>query len=187
METIRAFVAIPLNAAIISCLEKVYRELKSLPVDVKWVRPESIHLTLKFLGDVAMERTEVIGQALERALHGFNPWMVEVRRLGTFPAMRNPRVVWVGMDDATGQIITLQERVEEELAAVGFEKEQRKFSPHLTLGRVRSPRGKTELVNYLIDERERELGELQVRRVVLFKSELKPTGAVYTELREFPL
>ena len=105
--------------------------------------------------------------------------------MGAFPSLKSPRVVWIGIEDQGGQLVRLQNQIEKEMANLGFEEEKRAFSPHLTLGRVRSPRGKDELVKYLLDERERVFGEINVDRVILFKSELKPTGAVYTVLKEF--
>lgn len=187
MSQIRAFIAIPLSAQIIARLEDVQRKLRALPADVKWVRTESIHLTLKFLGNIEEDMVERISHAVQRGVQGFKPWSVGIRTLGTFPTMRDPRVVWVGLQDSTGQLVMMQERVEHELYQLGFERESRPFTPHLTLGRVRSPRGKQDLVCSLIDERETDLGVFEVHRVVLFKSDLQRSGAVYTELREFGL
>ncbi len=187
MQSFRTFVALPLDATIHARLESLHRKLKSLPADVKWVRPDSIHLTLKFLGNVAEPRICPVSQAIERGIRGFKPWTATVRKIGMFPTMRNPRIVWVGLDDSTNQLLTMQQRIESELAMLGFEKEKRAFTPHLTLGRVRSPRGKKELVTFLIDERESEFGNLPIQRVLLFKSDLTPSGAVYTALQEFLL
>ena len=187
MPTLRTFVALPLDSHITTSLQDLYRQLKSLPVDVKWVDPQSIHLTLTFLGNVEEARIDPLCEAIRRGIGGKKPWTVAVKKIGTFPAMRNPRVVWVGLDDPSGRLITMQQRIEAELAPLGFEKEKRKFTPHLTVGRVRSAKGKKELVSFLIDERERELGEMEIHRIILFKSNLKPTGAVYTALKEFRL
>jgi len=187
MEKIRSFVAIPLGSDIISRIEKIHKELKNLPADVKWVRPNSIHLTLKFLGAIDEEAIDSIARAIQNGMKGYEPWSVAVKNVGTFPSLRNPRVVWIGIEDKTAQIAPLQNRIEKELSFLGFNEEKRKFSPHLTLGRVKSPRGKKDLINYLIDERERAFGEINIHQVVLFKSDLKPSGAVYTVLREFNL
>jgi len=185
MSKIRSFVAIPLNADIISRIEKIQKELKSIPADVRWVRPQSIHLTLKFLGNIEENRIDDIAQAIQKGISEYESWSVLVKNLGTFPSLRNPRVIWIGVEDKRGKIVTLQNRIEKELTKLGFEEEKRKFSPHLTLGRVKSSRGKKELVQYLIDERERSFGETLIDRVILFKSDLKPSGAIYTVLKEF--
>jgi 2'-5' RNA ligase len=185
MSKIRTFVAIPLNQDIISRIEKIHEELRSIPADVKWVRPKSIHLTLKFLGNIDEGGIDSIAQAIQNGVRTFQSWPVYIKNVGAFPSLRNPRVVWIGIEDKSGKIITLQNQIEKELSRLGFEKEKRRFSPHLTLGRVKSPRGKRDLILYLSDEREREFGETQIDRVVLFRSDLKPSGAVYTVLREF--
>jgi RNA 2',3'-cyclic 3'-phosphodiesterase len=187
MSTIRSFIAIPLNAEIISRIEKIQKELKALSADVKWVNPKSIHLTLKFLGNIEEGSIETIAQGIQNGIKGFKPWSVAVKNMGAFPSLKSPRVVWVGIDDQDGQLVRLQNQIEKEMSKLGFEEEKRKFSAHLTLGRVRSPKGKDELVKYLLDERERVFEEIKVDQVILFKSELKPTGAVYTVLKEFAL
>ena len=185
MSKIRTFVAIPLKQDIISRIEKVHEELRSIPADVKWVRPKSIHLTLKFLGNIDEGEIDDIAQAIQNGVRTFQFWPVYIKNLGAFPSLRNPRVVWIGIEDKSSKIITLQNQIEKELSKLGFEQEKRRFSPHLTLGRVKSPRGKRDLIHYLVDERERTFGELGVDRVVLFRSDLKPSGAIYTVLREF--
>jgi RNA 2',3'-cyclic 3'-phosphodiesterase len=185
MSAIRSFIAIPLNPEIISRIEKTQKELKTLPADVKWVNPKSIHLTLKFLGNIDEGKVEVIAQGIQNGMRGFKLWSATVKNVGAFPSLRSPRVVWVGIEDQGGQLVRLQNQIEKKMANLGFEKEKRAFSPHLSLGRVRSPRGKDDLVKYLFDERERVFGEINIDRIILFKSELKPTGAIYTALREF--
>lgn len=187
MSMIRSFVAIPLDQELLNRIEKFQRELRNLPADVKWVHVHSIHLTLKFLGDVEETRIGELGGAIGRALEGFGPWVVPVKEAGAFPSLRNPRVVWVGIQDHTAALGRLQGRMEEEFARHGFAKEGRPFSPHLTLGRVRSSRGKPDLIRALAGETSREFGEIAIAKVVLFRSELKPSGAVYTSLKEFVL
>jgi len=187
MSTIRSFIAIPLNAEILSRIEKTQKELRTLPADVKWVNPTSIHLTLKFLGNVEEGNVEDIARGIQNMVKGVKPWSAVVRNMGAFPSLKNPRVVWIGIEDQGGQLVRLQNQIEQQMSKLGFEEEKRAFSPHLTLGRVRSPKGKHELVNYLLDERERVFGEINVDRVILFKSELRPSGAVYMPLRELSL
>jgi 2'-5' RNA ligase len=187
MTSIRSFIAIPIGTEIISRIEKTQRELKSMPVDVKWVNLASIHLTLKFLGNVEEETVEDIAQGIQRGIKGVTPWSAAVKKMGAFPSLRNPRVVWIGIEDTIGQLVRLQSQIEKEMSKLGFEEEKRMFSPHLTLGRVRSPRGRDELAKFLFDERERVFGEIKVDRVILLKSELRPSGAVYTSLKELAL
>jgi 2'-5' RNA ligase len=139
------------------------------------------------LGNVEEGNVENIAQGIQNGIKGFKPWLTAVKNVGAFPSLKSPRVVWIGIEDLNGQLIKLQNQIEKEMANLGFEEEKRKFSAHLTLGRVRSPKGKNELVKYLLDEREQGFGEINIDRVILFKSELKPTGAVYTVLKEFIL
>jgi len=185
MGTIRSFIAIPLQPDIIKRIDKAQNELRAFRADVKWVRPQSIHLTLKFLGNIEESQIEAIAEKIHRAATGYKPWSIPVKNLGGFPSLANPRVVWVGIEDAGGQTVALQQQLENELSALGFPQEKRRFSPHLTLGRVRSSRAKKELVQYLVEERERAFGTIQVDRVVLFRSDLQPSGAIYTRLKEF--
>ncbi|HJX31764.1 MAG TPA: RNA 2',3'-cyclic phosphodiesterase [Thermodesulfobacteriota bacterium] len=187
MSTIRSFIAVPLNAEIIFHLEKVQKELRTLPADVKWVNPQSIHLTLKFLGNIEEGNVEDIARGIQNGIKGVKSWSAAVRNMGAFPSLKNPRVIWIGIEDQSGQLVRLQNQIEQQMSKLGFEEEKRKFSAHLTLGRVRSPKGRDELVKYLLDERERVFGEIKVDRVILFKSELRPTGAVHTVLKEFTL
>lgn len=187
MSMIRSFVAVPLERELLNRIEKFERELRGLPADVKWVHVYSIHLTLKFLGEVEETRVGEMGSAIERAMEGFTSWVVTVRETGAFPSLRNPRVVWVGIQDPAGELGRLQGRMEKEFSRLGFAEEGRPFSPHLTLGRVRSARGKQDLIRALAGETHREFGEIAIAKVVLFRSELKPSGAVYTSLKEFTL
>lgn len=187
MSMIRSFVAIPLERDLLNRIDKFQRELRGLPADVKWVHVHSIHLTLKFLGDIEETRVEELGGAIERASEGFTPWRIPVKGAGAFPSLRNPRVVWIGMQDQSGELVRLQGRIEREFSRLGFAEEGRPFSPHLTLGRVRSGRGKEDLVRALAGETHREFGEIAIAKVVLFRSELKPSGAVYTSLKEYAL
>jgi len=137
------------------------------------------------LGNVEEGDIENIAKGIQDGIKGFKSWSVAVKNVGAFPSLKSPRVVWIGLEDQSGQLVKLQNQIEKEMSKLGFEEEKRKFSAHLTLGRVRSPKGKDELVKYLLDERERVFGEIKVDRVILFKSELKPTGAIYFALKEF--
>lgn len=187
MDDIRSFIAIELPQPLKSRVDEVQRELRRTDADVKWVRPEGIHLTLKFLGSISRDDVERISQSIAPAIAGWEPFEVRVQGMGCFPNPRNPRVVWLGMDRGKENLISLQQAVEKRMAELSFPPEGRPFSPHLTLGRVRSPRGKGGLAQAIEKHRETEVGTFQVREVFLFRSELRPSGAVYTKLKEFPM
>lgn len=187
MEGIRSFIAIEVPRELKSRLEEVQRELRRTEADVKWVRPEAIHLTLKFLGSIQQEDVGKISRAVAPVINLWEPFEIRIQGMGGFPNLRNPRVVWVGVDRGRESLASLQEQVEKKMAELSFPPENRPFSPHLTLGRVRSFRGKADLSQAVENRKGLELGIFQAREVILFRSDLKPSGAVYTKLKEFPL
>ena len=161
-------------------------EMKPHRADVKWVRPESIHITLKFLGDIAEDRVDDVARAIQRGVEGAGPFPVSVGGAGMFPAGGRPRVFWVGVKEGERKLSDLAFRIENALSGLGFEKEKRKYSAHLTIGRVRSPRGMQPVVE-AIRSATFEAGVFEAGEVVLMRSDLKPTGAVYTALRTIKL
>lgn len=146
-----------------------------------WVAVPNLHLTLKFLGDVAEERLSVVAGAIRGAVEGIAPFDLEVGRLGAFPTPSRPRVLWAGLTAGAGPAAELAGRVDQAVAALGFEPETRPFSGHVTLGRVRAPRRNPALERAL-GAGTGPLGRLRVERVSLMQSQLSPRGARYTEL-----
>jgi 2'-5' RNA ligase len=187
MDGIRSFIAIEVPHAVKSRIEELVRDLRGTGADVKWVRPEGIHLTLKFLGSIQPEDSERIAQAITPVGDGWAPFEVRVQGMGCFPNPRNPRVVWLGVDRGKDSLLSLQQNVEKKMAELSFPPEGRPFFPHLTLGRVQSLRGKGNLSQAAESYKTVEVGIFQAREVILFRSELKPSGAVYTKLKEFPM
>jgi len=187
MDGIRSFIAIEIPPSLKSRMEEVQEELRRAEADVKWVRPEGIHLTLKFLGSIRREDVEKISVALGPVAASIAPFEIRILGLGCFPHARNPRVVWLGVDRGRDPLASLHLAIEQKMADLSLPPEERPFSPHLTLGRVRSPRGRVGLARALEMNRGAEIGSFQAREVILFRSELRPSGAVYTKLGEFPL
>lgn len=193
---IRAFVAVEPSAVLRQALAKTQAELRSLlqqavgrEVRIQWVKPDSIHLTLKFLGDIPEERLADIQAALARAAGKHVRFSVKAQGLGVFPDPRAPRVLWVGLTGDDQALAQLAKDVEEALATIGYAPEAKPFTPHLTLARVKDRSrdiGRALSQDRLL-EREWTLGPLVVEAVSLMKSELRPTGAVYTELCRAPL
>jgi 2'-5' RNA ligase len=184
---IRSFLAIELPNPIFKKIEEVQGDLKSTHADVRWVNPEKIHLTLKFFGNIEESRIDPIFKSIEEPIRNTQPFSLRVRGVGAFPNLKNPRVIWMGLTDGEEVLTSFQRQIDTQLERIGFQPEDRHFHPHLTLGRMRSSRGKQELVGRMEKHKEEEFGEIQVERVVLFKSDLRPTGPVYTPLKDMKL
>ncbi len=184
METIRAFIAIELAKEIQSGLERVLSLLRPSTRALRWVPAGNIHLTLKFLGDTPVEKIEELKKALEGEVRHHPPFEIQVGTLGAFPNPHRPRVVWVGVQ-APADLARLAAGVENATRPLGFPTEERPFSPHLTLGRVSQHAAPDEiraLAELLAKTRVDTLGSCGVNQVHLFRSDLRPSGAVYTSL-----
>jgi 2'-5' RNA ligase len=187
METIRAFIAIELTDALHRALSAVHAQFKRDRAArlVRWVAPENIHVTLKFLGDVDAERMPALQRALADACADTAPFTLTIGGAGAFPNTRRPNVVWIG---ARGQIeiaARLAQKIDDACAALGFAREARPFAAHLTLGRVKRDASPSErqLIGAMIENAQvADLGELRVERVSVMKSELKPGGSAYSRL-----
>jgi 2'-5' RNA ligase len=183
----RSFFAVELSAEIAAGVRRIQEELRGRAAGVRWVRPEGIHLTLKFLGEVEADRIEPIVRKAEETIQGVGPFTVGIKEGGGFPTEKNPRVIWIGVEDHSGMLKQLQARVEAGMAEVGFSQERRGYTPHLTVGRLRSGKGSKTVAQALDAIRASDLGSMEVREIILFRSHLKPTGAEYTKLGSFPL
>ncbi len=182
---VRAFIAIELPEPVKSFLRDVSAKLKLCRANVKWVRPEGIHLTLKFLGSVS---TDLLPRVQEAALPLFKeqkPTQLQVSGLGAFPDLRRPRVVWAGLEDPAGVLAPLVERLEAALEPIGFPRENRAFNPHLTLGRFKSNDRSSELIEAIRQEMDIVGPSFVADHAVLFESVLKPSGAEYFQLFRF--
>ena len=179
----RVFIAIDLPNEIRDALREIQRQLRSLTDSVRWVVPESIHITLKFVGEVPDKRVEDINTAL-RGLT-WKPFTVTVRGVGFFPGTRSPRIFWAGMEAPTMK--GLAEHLDARMERQGFDKEKRAFRPHITLARAKDSRIDSSLVLGATEYQEHNFGSFTVDRVFLFKSTLKPSGAVYEKLKEYLL
>jgi 2'-5' RNA ligase len=184
---IRLFVAVNLDESLRHAVAEVEQRLKATNADVKWVRAESLHITLKFLGWVQENRVPEIEQAIAQAVEEQAPFRLSLAGLGGFPTPTAPRVVWVGIEAGAAELASLAERMEQAMKPLGFEREEREFSAHVTIGRSRGAAGREQLVAALQAERERRFGEMQVARVELMRSDLRPTGPIYISQRAFEL
>lgn len=189
MPTIRSFIALNLTADIQRQLDDIIQSLKQQTTIVRWVPSQNIHLTLKFLGDVSLANIETLQRVLagEAARHA--PFTFTVGGFGAFPNTRWPRVLWVGVQ-APPALTAAQRGIEAETQRLGYTNEERPFSPHLTMGRVSnnaSPQEARRLSEALAQVKIGELGQVMVKSVYLYRSDLNPGGAVYTPLASFPL
>ena len=187
MEKIRTFIAIKLTPEIISNIGGVQEELKRSGAQVRWVKPENIHLTLKFLGHITSEELEKVKITTRETMKPFAPFEVSVSGLGAFPKINYPRVIWIGVNKGKEELKRIAFSIEENLAKIGFDREKREFSPHLTLGRVKSSTRRERLIKALSLVKTSNLGNMIVAKISIVKSELRPQGPVYTTLGEIDL
>jgi 2'-5' RNA ligase len=178
-ESVRTFICIEIPETIKRRIDRLQATIKSVGAQVSWTKPSSIHLTLKFLGDVAASRIKDVEAAVRLAALRVAEFEIEVGGAGCFPNSRNPRVLWVGLTAVPEALRRLQLSIEAELEAGGFPREPKRFSPHLTIGRVRSPEHAREAAERLIAEGF-EAERFLAREVIVMRSDLKPTGSLYT-------
>jgi 2'-5' RNA ligase len=181
----RLFVALELPVEIRKALGQLIREIASARAQVRWVDPRNMHLTLKFLGEVAEEKEQMIYEVSRLAAKEVGPFQLRVEEVGAFPSARKPRVIWVGVGKSP-QLATLARRLEEEFQAIGFPSEKRPWTPHLTLGRVKTDAHSRDLEAKLAAAKFPPC-TFAVERISIVKSVLKPSGPIYTTLREIPL
>ncbi|MCA9265411.1 MAG: RNA 2',3'-cyclic phosphodiesterase [Planctomycetales bacterium] len=154
---------------------------------VKWVRPENLHLTLKFFGDIDDEDIVAISRAVPKALVDRDPFPVRLAGVGAFPDVQRARTLWIGFQSGSEELIALQEAIDEQLADIGFRPERRRFHPHLTIGRLRDGRNRDALVRRIEQEQDFSAEPFFVEELVLVASHLKPKGPTYTVLSSFEL
>jgi RNA 2',3'-cyclic 3'-phosphodiesterase len=184
-DQIRSFVAIELTSNAKEFLAATIQQLRPDGPDVKWVRPEAMHLTLKFLGSVNRDLIPELERSLEPVFRRRKPFEVAIRAIGAFPSPSAPRVVWAGLADPSDALIALAAAVEEVVEPLGFPREKRPFRPHLTIGRVKSPRRSPQLANAITTRWGLKGPSFQADHAILFQSILKPAGAEYIPLRRF--
>ena len=183
---IRAFIAIEIDIATVHRIAAAIDQLKPRINGIRWVAPTNFHLTLKFLGNIDESKIYPIGQALTDALRPFRRFTINAKGLGVFPNVKRPRVLWVGL--VGSQLIALAAAVESVLMPLGFAREEKKFSPHLTIGRWRqAERADRALKQELESWTQYDFGATLVDEVILFESVLKPAGAIYNRLKVITL
>ncbi|MBN2579855.1 MAG: RNA 2',3'-cyclic phosphodiesterase [Pirellulales bacterium] len=179
---LRTFVAVEISEAVHRKAAELIRALQAAEAGVKWVETHNQHLTLQFLGDVAEERIPGIAQAVERGVEKLGPFFLEIAGAGAFPNVHKPRTLWLGAKEGAEQMADLHERVASALAGVGIRDEDRRYQPHLTIGRVRNFKNLSLLSGLLKQYADFNAGKTLIDQVVLFSSRLQSGGPVYTPL-----
>lgn len=191
MEEVRSFIAIELPDELKQELTQLEDRLKlSNQPWVRWVDPYSIHLTLKFLGNIATDRIDAITRSMEEASRGIAPFHLEVRELGVFPNLKRVQVAWVGVKGEVDTVQQLQQRIESGLVPLGFASESRRFTPHLTLARVSnraSPNERQRFGELIASSSFQAVHSIEVNAVSLMKSQLTREGAIYTRISSVAL
>jgi 2'-5' RNA ligase len=190
-ETIRLFVAVFPPAEVVRQVTEAARGLASglSPKAVAWTRPEQIHVTLNFLGNVERAKVEAVARAVESACRRGEPHLLRARGLGCFPSPARPRIIWAGLGGAVAALDALKQSLDEDLAQIGHVAETRPFHPHLSIGRVKllNAGDRRHLAATLPSWRETDFGPWTVERVELMQSVLSPQGAEYARVQSYPL
>jgi 2'-5' RNA ligase len=185
VRIIRAFISIDLPEDIKTNLTRLQNILKAGNYSwLRWVKPEGIHLTLKFLGDVSSDKIDEITMAINDAVRGTGPFSLHIEGTGVFPNLKRIQVVWVGLDGDLDILRNLQQRVEDNMEILGYPAEGREFTPHLTLARVRlqPPPHELEKFTQVLTTTKPFEGRILVKNVNFMESQLTPRGAIYNKL-----
>lgn len=187
-ETLRSFIAIELEEEIREKIARLEEQLKrDSQADVKWVKKENLHLTLKFLGNISLLSLNDVYKEIKSAVAQQSPFEIDFKELGAFPSLKAPRVIWLGVDKGREEVKKLSSLIEEGLSKLGFEREGKEFRAHLTLGRVRSAKNKDRLVESLERVKVEGFGSTWVEKITLMESTLTREGPIYTPLKHFTL
>ena len=187
-STWRVFSAIEIPAEIRERISEHRQQLQTALPDVQasWTKTDNIHLTLKFFSSISQQQVLEVSDAASRTVEGLAPFQVRVEGAGAFPERGPARVLWIGINDSRGMLAELQRRFDNECERKGFEREARAFNPHLTLARLRGPRGARALADKHKQIRF-EPSDVEVNRLVVFRSQLSPKGSRYSIISEHPL
>jgi 2'-5' RNA ligase len=182
----RLFIAVKISDAIRSELAEFVDQFLQFPGKVKWVEPQNMHLTLKFLGETDSKLLDKVKSATAAAAKGLGAFDVTLSGCGAFPNLRAPKVFWVGINDDKMRLRSLAQQIDSNMVGLGYEREARPFSPHLTLARVKEPE-RLELIKEAFGNAKFPPQTLGVKAIYLIESRLRPDGPVYTDVAEFPL
>ena len=183
----RIFIAVPLDHALARAVETAERQLEAAGVVLKWIAPDNLHLTLRFLGEISPPQLTRARRAARAAVEGVEAFQIRITGIGAFPTVRRPRVVWVGVAEGAEKLVDLAHRLDDALARERFPKESRAFHPHLTLARIKGAGRSPALEAAIGPLGALEVGRQWVKSLVVLESHLRPSGALYIPVEEVPL
>jgi 2'-5' RNA ligase len=185
---IRSFLAFELPLEIKNVVVRVSEELRQSTLNARWVKVDNIHLTVVFMGNIETEDIPAIARGVKEVCQAFGPFDLSLKGIGCFPNRRNPRVIWLGLDGDLEPMSEFRDALQGHLTDFGIKEEKRKFKPHLTLGRFRKPKKMDSKEDQLLSKYEDISSSVcSLKELILFKSDLKPAGAVYTKVETWPL
>ena len=185
MSQVRAFLAIDLDDDLKPKINRVIKEFKQIDAKIKYVELMNLHLTLKFFGEIDTDGLELLGERIANVLSEFEPFNIRIRGCGAFPNDNHIKVIWVGIEDDE-TIMQLHDKLDAEFVKLGFDKDK-KFSTHLTIGRMKSAKNKDKVKSVIEEFGDVEIGEMKVENITLKKSTLTPSGPIYEDLKVFEL
>ncbi len=187
-KNIRAFLAIEPSAEILAAIARLQEKLKKeISGAISWTRPQGNHLTLKFFGNIDSNAVEKICTAVKKQAATIPPLLLKIEKMGVFPDLRKPRVLWVGTTENSGKLALLQNKLEADFETLGFPRENRPFRPHLTLARIKDSRATAGIDAAIKKHSGFAAGEFHAHELILFQSNLTSQGAIYTRLETIPL
>lgn len=181
----RAFMAVEVDTELVDKISEIQKNLAEANAQVKFVEPENLHFTFKFLGDISPEKAESIINMAEEKTKNYSPFNIKIKGTGVFPNMGYIRVIWLGVEEPE-VFSKMQEDFDQDFVKMGFKRE-RSYIPHLTIGRVKGVQNKELLVTIVKELQNIEVGTMNVDKLVLKESELTPVGPIYTDLKEIHL
>ena len=185
MSEIRAFLAIDLDDDLKPKINKIIKEFKQIDTKIKYVELTNLHLTLKFFGDIDKNGLKLLEDAIANVVSEFEPFKINISGCGSFPNNNHIKVIWVGIEDDS-ILKDLHDKLDKEFARIGFDKD-RKFSTHLTIGRMKSAKNKDKVKSTIEEFSNFEIGEMEVSQISLKKSTLTPRGPIYEDISIFEL
>ncbi len=187
MSFIRTFIAIQIPESIKNEIFLIQEKLRAAGRGISWTKADNIHLTLKFLGSTDESLIDLISDKISDSIAGKKPFKIQVNGVGAFPIMKRPRIIWVGANTESDHLREISRNLNENLESLGFESEKRKFTAHLTIGRVKDARKISPILETMKVFTNFDAGEFIVEKIELIKSDLHPSGAIYTPLRKILL